>query len=154
MEKAVYTPVTKLLDYNISSCRQKTVYEFLQELRRLKLFPSLELMAAKTSLNVIIDRLSEFGYEPERHPEEPCICKDAMGYGEVASIGEKHGEYFDGLCLDCIAKPKKKEHPQDSREFKLHAVTRDWDRGCRVRHGEPTWYFSYHAREERRRFGA
>ncbi|KAI1078483.1 hypothetical protein F5B20DRAFT_582399 [Whalleya microplaca] len=52
---------------------------------------------------------------------------------------------FDGLCLDCMHKFKTGDEDCDYWE---HARLRQYDHGCRFKHGQPTWYFSYMGRRE------
>lgn len=60
-------------------------------------------------------------------------------------------EYFDGLCLDCMDRSKSKTGDEDSDYWRHHQLQEgEWDHGCRVRHGEPTWYFSFLGRNEKR----
>ena len=171
LEKAVYTPVTNLTDKATCPCRYRTSYEFLEELRELKLFPSLEVLAAKTPLNKIIDTLEKFDYQPSGQADLCHYC--GHDYNEMVERAiARYKAYFGGLCLDCIAKRRDVENPKDSDEYKFcHGVGKwdtgclkeeeyrhcaavgKWDSKCRVQHGEPTWYFSYHARDEKRRFG-
>ena len=155
LEKAIYEPIVEFMDNSESSCRFKITYEFFQELRRIDLFPSLETTAAKQPLTEIIDRLVHFRYVSPIHYDRGCRAVSCrVDFNEIVKRqAHWHENYFDGLCLDCIAKGKEKENPADSAEFKLNKGARRWDCGCRVRHSEPTWYYSYHAREEVRKHG-
>ena len=160
LEKAIYAPIAELMDRRTgpgSKCRYRITFEYLQELRRLELFPSLELMATRTPLEDIFNKLEEFRYRPNTHSKDD-LCGGCIwcvqNYGrKMQDAVAKYLQYFDGLCLGCIAKPKKYENPRDSEEYERNNTIRAWDMDCRVCHGEPTRYFSYHAREEKRRFG-
>ncbi|RYP16275.1 hypothetical protein DL765_005243 [Monosporascus sp. GIB2] len=52
---------------------------------------------------------------------------------------------FEGLCLDCMHKYKTGDKDCD---YWNHARTMDFSKGCRFRHGEPTWYYSYMGRDD------
>ena len=151
-EKAVYAPVTAAVDSSPSPCSSRVIHGFLRELRRLELFPSIETMAAKTPLVEIMETLKKFSYEPDHHNRGCGWCRTNYD-GVVHEAAERYEKHFDGLCLDCIAKPKEQENPLGSEEWQRLKERDEWSQGCRIRHGEPTWYFSYHAREEIRRFG-
>jgi len=42
------------------------------------------------------------------------------------------------------SKPKTGDIDQDYWD---HDKERNWDYGCRIRHGQPTWYFSFMGRK-------
>lgn len=52
---------------------------------------------------------------------------------------------FAGLCLDCLTRTK---FGSEDADYWNHCLDFEFDHGCRVRHGEPTWYFSYLGRPE------
>ncbi|KAI7775553.1 hypothetical protein LA080_006702 [Diaporthe eres] len=52
---------------------------------------------------------------------------------------------FAGLCLDCLIKTKFGCQDVD---YWNHARKFQYDHGCRVSHGQPTWYYSYLGRPE------
>lgn len=47
---------------------------------------------------------------------------------------------FAGLCLDCLTKTKFECEDED---YWNHCLDFEYDRGCTLAHGQPTWYFSY-----------
>lgn len=52
---------------------------------------------------------------------------------------------FKGLCLDCLTKTKFESEDDD---YWNHCHNFEFDYGCTVKHGQPTWYFSYMGRPE------
>lgn len=52
---------------------------------------------------------------------------------------------FAGLCLDCITKTK---FGCEDEDYWNHCLDFEYDHGCTVTHGQPTWYFSYLGRPE------
>ena len=91
-------------------------------------------------------------------------------FGEVVRKAvEKARSYFDGLCLgklhqlprarsnsvadgvivDCISlsHPKLADHDEDYWNHANLGVA--WDDGCRVRHKQPSWYFSFMGRRQK-----
>jgi len=53
---------------------------------------------------------------------------------------------FHGLCLDCMELSRSKINENVDEDYWLHDEHRSWDRGCRISHGQPTWYFSFMGR--------
>ena len=124
------------MDNEVSTCKYRVTYEFFQELRRLDLFPSLEVMAAKTALSELINQIQLFTYESPEHYESNCrrwSCK--VNFSEhVRSAGEKYEDHFDGLCLDCIAKGKEEEDPRSTEECVKNRGLQRWCRGWAEQH--------------------
>lgn len=52
---------------------------------------------------------------------------------------------FAGLCLDCLTKTK---FGCEDTDYWNHCLDFDFDHGCTVPHGQPTWYFSYLGRPD------
>lgn len=52
---------------------------------------------------------------------------------------------FAGLCLDCLTKTK---FGSEDADYWNHCLDFEFDHGCAVPHGQPTWYFSYLGRPE------
>lgn len=52
---------------------------------------------------------------------------------------------FAGLCLDCLTKTKFGSEDED---YWNHCLDFEYDHGCTIHHGQPTWYFSYLGRPE------
>ena len=99
-------------------------------------------------VNDILDALENFSYQPAVITCSWCI-QDYTGM--MDSAVKKTRKYFDGLCLDCMDPSKPKTGDEDS-DYWQHNELREgeWDSGCRVNHGQPTWYFSFMGRKERR----
>lgn len=57
----------------------------------------------------------------------------------------KVDDTFQGLCLDCLTKTKFESQDDD---YWRHCSNFEYDHGCTVRLGQPTWYFSYMGRPE------
>ncbi|CAJ2506015.1 Uu.00g001450.m01.CDS01 [Anthostomella pinea] len=55
---------------------------------------------------------------------------------------------FQGLCLDCMHKFKEGGGDWD---YWRHNKIQQWDKGCRIRHGQPSWYFSFMGRVDETR---
>ena len=103
----------------------------------------------RLAVNDILRALSLFNFEP---PASACsrFCQNDYA-GEVATAIEYVQTYFDGLCLDCME--KSNSNTGDYAAAYWHKDTYgnlEWARGCRVRHGEATWYFSWMGRRDER----
>ncbi|KAL5361593.1 hypothetical protein BJX96DRAFT_166010 [Aspergillus floccosus] len=105
---------------------------------------SMEEVASRNSINKILEWLEEFDEEKMRDKmsssafgSKPlCNSCNRPWKGIVDDAIETVRTYFDGLCLDCMGKSK--------------TVVRSVDDDCRVRHREPTHYFSFMGRREKR----
>lgn len=60
-------------------------------------------------------------------------------------VSRRMDDSFKGLCLDCLTKTKFESEDDD---YWKHCRNFVFDNGCTVRHGQPTWYFSYMGRPE------
>lgn len=52
---------------------------------------------------------------------------------------------FVGLCLDCLTKTK---FGSEDADYWNHVLQFEYDHGCTIDHGQPTWYFSFLGRPE------
>ncbi|KAL9595897.1 MAG: hypothetical protein Q9219_006165 [cf. Caloplaca sp. 3 TL-2023] len=139
--------VTKTLLKANCSCKEKTLFYYLQALDDVRVWP-LESEVSSNSMRVILDRLQHFDYEPA---EASCLtCKQDFN-GIVKHARLYTFNYFDGLCLDCMDRTKPKTGSEDS-DYWMHdmLLETEWDDGCRFSHGQPTWYFSFMGRKEAR----
>jgi hypothetical protein len=96
-------------------------------------------------------------------PENACLaCKHNMRPDTLAKVQEKwiatstHWDrrykywQFEGLCLDCMNKSlatKSKEPGSTDVDYWKHDLYESWSSGCRFRHGQPTWYWSFMGRQ-------
>lgn len=83
----------------------------------------------------------------------PCSRCDSDWKFVVEDARETTETYFDGLCLDCMDSTKNVRPGGDGDDdYWVYNQRRDrYDEGCRVKHGEPTWYFSFMGRREKER---
>lgn len=142
-----FKPVEGLLNAKCH-CKEKTLFQYIKALHSTGVWP-LDRVWSKINVSEILDRLNQFSYKP---PESACRIHCQKDYGEEVGKAISYiRKHFDGLCLDCMDKSKAKTDDYDS-DYWLHNSLneRQWDRGCRVKHGEPTWYFSFMGRKEDR----
>ncbi|KAI1287747.1 hypothetical protein F5Y03DRAFT_380293 [Xylaria venustula] len=114
----------------------------------------------KRALNDLPDDVSDYEFTltvlgPRGNPEwSRKLCKDCMPRlsdtadkltAGVRRASSKVRDNFDGLCLDCMHKFKTGD---DNCDYFAHDRPGHYDHNCRVRHKQPTWYFSYMGRKE------
>ena len=145
LQRDLFKPIDPLLRDAHCPCKAETVFSYQKALMFIDVWP-LENVAFNTPMNEILNRLDGFAYTPQEHACDP--CSKPLEYAVEAA--ESHTrDYFDGLCLDCMDKHKAKTGDEDT-DYVLHNKLRHWDLGCRVRHGEPSWYFSFMGRKEKK----
>ena len=99
-------------------------------------------------MSEILERLGKFNFEAK---SSACgTCRQDYK-GKVTRNAEFVETYFDGLCLDCLDRSKPKLGDPDMDYWRHHTLKENaWVPGCRVRHKQPTWYFSFNGRKEER----
>lgn len=136
------------------TCKENAYYSYSSALYRTEVWP-VELYPNE-SIQYLLDGLENFHYTKA---EEACATCSADEDYNVQKVCQSVKDNFVGLCLDCmdISKPKIGDV---HRDYWLHDRLQVWDKGCRIRHGRSTWYFSFmgrreemdaHQREQRRR---
>ena len=130
------------------TCKEKTLFDYQKHLHDIGVRP-LETVCLYNPMNRILNLLDNFKYKPS--PDACITCR--RGYkSSVAKTQQDVRIYFDSLCLDCIDKTKPKINDDVDADYWNHVDlgTDKWDSGCRIRHGEPTFYFSFMGRKEDR----
>ncbi|KAL8723802.1 MAG: hypothetical protein Q9181_007186, partial [Wetmoreana brouardii] len=144
--RGLWDPCHHLLAANCD-CKEKTLFDYQKHLYKIDVWP-LETIFLKYSIHEILGNLAQFSYEA---PASACgeCHKDYKGIVERVAIMVKG--YFNCLCLDCLdhSKPKTGDIDMDYwRHDKLKE--HEWVLGCRFRHKQPTWYFSFNGLKEER----
>lgn len=100
-------------------------------------------------MHEILNRLSNFRYEAK---SSACGAHCRQNYNDMVSRVASHVRgYFDGLCLDCLDRSKPKLDDTNMDYWRHSKLKEDeWVRGCRFRHKQATWYFSFNGRKEDR----
>ena len=153
----LFGPNEKLLGASCI-CRKETLYDYEKHLFDIEVWP-LEQVGQKVCISTILDGLQKFSFEPKSTAcytcTRPCRVRGdfmMIDYNHhVKGVVDRVREYFDGLCLDCLDRTKPKFEDTD-KDYWLHASLGecDWCRGCRVKHKQPTWYFSFMGRQDER----
>ncbi|KAI0871490.1 hypothetical protein GGS24DRAFT_503766 [Hypoxylon argillaceum] len=124
------------------------------------------LIDHKRTLNELLNHLDKYQFvlapvKPRYSGQEinpwwsKDLCRRCTGHrlvdqaeyltSNVLSASKRVRRNFGGLCLDCMHKFKTYG---DHSDYFMHDRHGHYDRGCRVKHGQPTWYFSYMGRKE------
>jgi len=137
----LYEIVEPLYGTDDRSAAMPREYNFNEELARIEVSPK-QLNQHHISNLDLIGRLSKFSL-----PEEANMTI------KVSAARHKAKEYFQGMCLDCIyeSPATSTKHISDNcphglgHNVCMRSCNVEWNRGCRIKHGEPTWYFSSNA---------
>lgn len=126
-------------------CRKETLFDYERHLLDIGIWP-MEKAAAKNSIECLFQILDKFSYRAKDSACKSCREDYCIHIKEVVS---RVRSYFDGLCLDCLDRSKPRLGDRDN-DYWLHndLDAEDWDRKCRITHGEPSWYFSFMGRKE------
>ena len=139
--------VTKGLFLARCSCKEKTLFGYEKALFVIRVWP-LEAEALRNSIRTILDRLENFNFVATSGSCSNCT----QDYNGVVKQALKRTlNSFDGLCLDCMDKTKPKTKDEDHDYWQHNSlIPGEWDSGCRIDHGQPSWYFSFMGRKENR----
>jgi hypothetical protein len=100
------------------------------------------LVGINKAMSKVLQLLDDFKWE-----DLPNVC-EICNKDPTNAVRHTQGKLkseFDGLCLDCMDKHKSKTGDQHS-DYWLHNRIQDWDKGCRIKHGQCTWYYSFMGR--------
>ncbi|PYI16945.1 hypothetical protein BO99DRAFT_424316 [Aspergillus violaceofuscus CBS 115571] len=156
--KGLFDRIARILQVSSAPCCERTVFEFFRELQRISVWPFEDCMR-HCSIDDLVFRMKRFdaskmrGYtDPEtKKPVDCCFCEHDWK-AVVAGAAKRVEAYFDGLCLDCMDLTKNLHKGGDrDRDYWAYMLPRDrYDKDCRIKHGEPTWYFSFMGRREKK----
>lgn len=157
LHRELYAEVGDIVNNGECSCKELTTFEYLRELGRIEVWP-LEDSMRNQSIQEMLERLSLFDEKNMRSYTNPRTGKVGscnscnQSWGEIVlRAASTVSKYFDGLCLDCMDLSKDLRSGGDrDDDYWRHNELRNWDSGCRIKHGEPTWYFSFMGRREKR----
>ncbi|KAF1960219.1 hypothetical protein CC80DRAFT_438829 [Byssothecium circinans] len=128
-------------------CWDATVGRYLGALVAVNAFP-IEDIINRSSINDIVKRLNDF----ELNWNPKCNrCKSVDWLYVVRKTVSATEAYFDGLCLDCMDRSKPKGKDLDAEYWEHNSSYNGrWDRRCRVKHNQSTWYVSWLGRDDTR----
>ena len=146
VHRELYKPIKDMLEATCK-CKGNTLWGYERALTDAEVWP-LEDIGRFTTMQTIIERLEDFTYKVAESTYMRCRHTK---YDTVAlEASEVTHNYFDGLCLDCMARmdPKLGDHDADYWNHSKFRSEEGWFRSCRVPHKQPTWYYSFMGRQE------
>lgn len=149
LHATIFNMIYKLLD---SSCdlKEEILFGYVKALRDTEVWP-FDVVWGHMEVNSILNHLTEFEYRPPVCSDDTCDCRHPNFNRSIRRAVDMVRGYFDGLRLDCMDKSKAKTIDHDSDYWRHNNFDEaTWDRGCRVSHGEPNWYFSFMGRRDDR----
>lgn len=137
----LWKPVANVLRSSCA-CKEKTVFEYLRALTMTGGYPTDQ--QGRNSVSGVCRSLGSFDnhFKPTKSRHDCYVCGanwSRVVTDAVISI-KKH---FDGLCLDCMdhTQPKFLDEHEDYWNHVL--CDKQWDKHCRIKHGQATWYSSF-----------
>lgn len=137
----LWTPIEKPLKQGTCECKEKMLFAYQRRLCLDNIWP-LERTFTKVSVHEMLRRLDLCKFDGD--PPKSCVmcridCQKVVKYARQMTAS-----YFDGLCLHCIEKTADDSKRAEKQTYWYVGWTENWDDECPgVRHGEPSWYFSY-----------
>ena len=101
----------------------------------------------RESIKELADKLLDFDWESK--DKDVCRFYNQDYTGNAGKVYKEVMVYFDGLCLDCLDRIKSKTQSSHDDYWEVDRI-KQWDKNCRVKHGQATWYFSFLGRREDR----
>ncbi|KAF2233705.1 hypothetical protein EV356DRAFT_193808 [Viridothelium virens] len=144
LHDGLFDACRSLLDQSCP-CKERVFFGYFKKMCDLEVLP-FETTFKGTSISDMIWRAGHFDWTP---PPDSCdSCR--RDYHRLIKLATTKAErYFDGMCLDCMDASKSKTKNGDRHsDYWMHNRLQSWDKGCRVRHGEPSWYFSFMGRKD------
>ncbi|KAL3459539.1 hypothetical protein BJX64DRAFT_301271 [Aspergillus heterothallicus] len=130
LHNSLFDQAATLLSDDGCNCRFATFYNYFKELKRIEVWP-LENTMKHASINMLLYRLTEFDPAAVRAKHlPPCATCD---------------KNWDMVVWHATNDGRDPEH-----EYWFSHTIKQWGRFCRISHGNPTWYFSYMGRREKR----
>jgi hypothetical protein len=111
-------------------------------------FP-LEAIYPHSSVMHILEGLDHFEYNYIPGCQK---CRD-IDWCDIVRVAKNKAEtYFEGVCLDCQERSRTNPKISEAQYWDNNVIIHgQWDKKCRVSHGEETWYTSWTGKHEMRR---
>ena len=140
LSKDLFKVIQRLLR---ATCDKKEdlMFKYVQQLTKTNVWP-LDLYYSSNSIEGTLEGLRNFEFPPTGH-DCGVYPKDFKELVEQAVAYTK--DCFQGLCLDCISRADKSNDDLKGH-MERNARSGKWDKGCRIDHQQPSWYFSFIAR--------
>ncbi|RDW92731.1 uncharacterized protein DSM5745_00053 [Aspergillus mulundensis] len=151
LHKDLFNSVASILGGRECDCREGTVFDYLKELWRVKVWP-LDNAFKDASAMDVLQKIGRFDASHIRSPVQQgnnCYC-NADWSDIVMKAALRTLDYFDGLCLDCMSVTKCLMEGRDpDHEYWKNGEKKKYDVSCCISHHQPTWYFSFMGRRGR-----
>lgn len=145
LQHGLYDICSDLVEEGAKQCCRDNFFQFHLGLKKCKIWP-MEIRFQKASINELLSRLGDFEIELK----DTC-SKCRKSYKRLVELAVSNVKYLlQGLCLDCVRDSGRWAGSEDRDYWARHSK---YDMGmatCRSKHGEPTWYWSFMGRPERR----
>lgn len=141
LHKALY--ISREFFRSNCSCKMEGYFAYGLALDKTRAWPLEENLqgTSQISIQTVLNRLKSFSYAP---PNSICgLCTQNFKETVVIPAIERVEQNFDGLCLDCMDTPQRKDwdfdHQSRSRRYR-----KVWcqDENCRVYYRQPSFDFS------------
>jgi hypothetical protein len=120
------------------ACKKDTQDLFMEGLETLGFWEAWEFSKKPTKEILIMPDFIGFVVNI---PFRACIsCHRNANASSIRNVRLKIMNDFHGLCLDCMQQTKTDSVHED---YWKRDMMQQWDKGCRIKHGEPTWNFSF-----------
>lgn len=129
----------------VCSCWDATVGQYIAALANVKAFP-VEDFFSFSSVTEILQGLDNFDFT---YMGGCTHCQGIDWNYIVRQAKNNTAAYFEGLCLDCMARSQGKKKKEDREYWKANrSVGGRWDTRCAMRHRQQTWYVSWLGRDD------
>ncbi|KAK3718872.1 hypothetical protein LTR37_004788 [Vermiconidia calcicola] len=149
--RGLYKPIKDSFTGPHCDCKFKTYYTYEQALFKTGAWP-LEDTFLYNSITKLLRMLGNFMLGNFRSkavgPEMCAKCRFDVHKVVPEALSET-SDSFDGLCLDCMNTSNPKVGDADEEYWRHAEQGTAWDAHCRVRHSQPSWYFSFMGHKEK-----
>ena len=144
LHRDLFKPVEPLIRSGNCTHVQANVFGYLKRLLLTSVWP-IEDATRNNTIEDLLDNLEDFRYTPAAGSCSVCSRDYETIVERVRMFTET---YFDGICLDCLDKSRPRTGDFDMDYWKHQEFREDAEiLGCRVKHKQPTWYFSFMGRK-------
>lgn len=148
LHRRLYEPIKHLLQTSCR-CKAETLWGYEKALYDTGAWP-IEEAGKGNSMLEMMDLLEKFKYKVAK---SACMFPCHQNYEQVVDHAVTYTQhYFNGLCLDCMSRmrPKAGDRLDDYWRHNNFCDRNCWFKGCRIKHKQPSWYFSYMGSQEDR----
>lgn len=147
LHRGLWNQIADLLLRAACRCKPFVLFAYEVALTHAGVWP-LEIAGLSNSIDFLLRKLENFGHgQNGQGVYQPLTCgSKACTFNFVDVVEKSRRECkmgFDGLCLDCMDQSTSEDEVKEQRFWQKAKGGAGWDQGCRVRHGQSSWYFSW-----------